>query len=745
MAAALIGYLLLFFAQPDHRAWLLLPLVPDLIAERWFGGKLASFSVADRLPLIATAVMLSAIASVLGNGMMRLFKLRGMTRLEEFAFSIGAGFSLMSAYTLVMGLAGLLHSRAMLMGPLVVAALLIGYLLRGRSERNSDVSQQNEKQNEDDVSDTGARVDANDETLEQPAKTAARSLVAVTDVTVTDAKVVRNLVRGWCLVSVLLGAIMVAGSLLPPWEFDVLEYHLQVPKEWLRSGRITFLPHNVYGNMPLGAEMHALLAMVAIGGDDGWWRGAIVGKLIMTVFSLLTAVLVYSTGRRLFSPLAGVMASAIYLGIPWVAHVSVTGLIDGVVAFYVIATVSLLLRWRDQHRGSSSHRGGNGWLLFAGWMAGSAAAVKYPPLVMLVLPIAVWLFAVTMSDGGWKLAPSLQRAALFLAMAFAACGGWYAKNGLLTGNPVYPLAYRWFDGATRTVAKDQQWRDAHRDRDAEGRSYTLPQCIRSAERVLYKSEWLSPVLMPLAICGFIASRGRKLRSVGLLIAVYLSLWWLVTHRIDRFWIPVMPLLALFAGAGATAAGWRASWSLMAPPFQMFAQWLIQFVVLVSSILAMFVSSCEQPGVIRDTQFFVSLESLRQQYSHPVHRWLNERYASDVSRDGRSTMRVLLVGDAQPFMLDAPVLYNTCFDDCLFEQFLSGKSRRERLESLRAAGITHVFIYWREIARYRATYGYSAFVTPELVHGELVREQKLLRAIPIEFDLKLGELFTVSGE
>ncbi|MFM2095692.1 MAG: hypothetical protein RIS70_2816, partial [Planctomycetota bacterium] len=179
--------------------------------------------------------------------------------------------------------------------------------------------------------------------------------------------------------------------------------------------------------------------------------------------------------------------------------------------------------------------------------------------------------------------------------------------------------------------------------------------------------------------------------------------------------------------------------------QIFAQLLVQFVVLISSVLAMFVSSCERPGVIRDTQFFVSLAELRKQYSHPVHRWLNERYASDISRDGASTMRVLLVGDAQPFMLDAPVLYNTCFDDCLFEQLLSGKSRRERLESLRAAGITHVFIYWREIARYRATYGYSEFVTPELVHGELVREQKLLRAIPIEFDLKLGELFTVSNE
>ena len=42
--------------------------------------------------------------------------------------------------------------------------------------------------------------------------------------------------------------------MLPPVDFDVREYHLQAPKEFFQPGRISFLPHNVYANMPLGAE-----------------------------------------------------------------------------------------------------------------------------------------------------------------------------------------------------------------------------------------------------------------------------------------------------------------------------------------------------------------------------------------------------------------------------------------------------------------------------------------------------------
>jgi hypothetical protein len=48
--------------------------------------------------------------------------------------------------------------------------------------------------------------------------------------------------------------------------YDVLEYHLQVPREYFDAGRILFLPHNVYASFPQGVETLYLLLMYLAGG-----------------------------------------------------------------------------------------------------------------------------------------------------------------------------------------------------------------------------------------------------------------------------------------------------------------------------------------------------------------------------------------------------------------------------------------------------------------------------------------------
>jgi len=65
---------------------------------------------------------------------------------------------------------------------------------------------------------------------------------------------------------------MFLGALLPSIDFDVLEYHLQGPKEYFQAGRIAFLPHNVYTSMPFGVEMLHLMGMEVweIGGGARW-------------------------------------------------------------------------------------------------------------------------------------------------------------------------------------------------------------------------------------------------------------------------------------------------------------------------------------------------------------------------------------------------------------------------------------------------------------------------------------------
>ena len=92
--------------------------------------------------------------------------------------------------------------------------------------------------------------------------------------------------------------VMILGSMLPSIDFDVLEYHLEGPKEYYQAGRIAFLPHNVYTSMPFGVEMLHLAAMEVMG---DWWWGGLAGQLLVALFAPAAAVLIAVDGapRRL--------------------------------------------------------------------------------------------------------------------------------------------------------------------------------------------------------------------------------------------------------------------------------------------------------------------------------------------------------------------------------------------------------------------------------------------------------------
>ena len=55
-------------------------------------------------------------------------------------------------------------------------------------------------------------------------------------------------------------------------------------------------------------------------------------------------------------------------------------------------------------------------------------------------------------------------------------------------------------------------------------------------------------------------------------------------------------------------------------------------------------------------------------------------------------------------------------------------------------------FWRELDRYRSpgNYGYSSYVTRDLVRRELVAEQGLLRPLPLEDDPDSSEVYEVVG-
>jgi hypothetical protein len=133
----------------------------------------------------------------------------------------------------------------------------------------------------------------------------------------------------------------------------------------------------------------------------------------------------------------------------------------------------------------------------------------------------------------------------------------------------------------------------------------------------------------------------------------------------------------------------------------------------------------------DNAYIAPLEVLRSEPARvsAYHLWINKYL--------RPGDRVLSVGDAAVFDIEVPVVYSTVFDDCLFESLMRNRTGEERRAALDALGITHVYVNWAEIDRYRGpgNYGFSDFVQPE-IFDELVEQGVLARILfaePIAHD------------
>lgn len=726
LVAGAAVYLIAFFAADPtrvHRFSLL--LLPDQIVSSWVAGQGNSFQLSDRWPLVAVAGLILLLAYVVGRMSLNVVGAdQGLCRFEGGVFSLAAGLALWSLATLVVGLAGGLHGPWLRVAAAAATAawMLWRYRHARRTGRRACESLADNASAEHGFSEHGSAGDTSPQgrSADGWPSDGDPGNRGLANCPTSGAGRWPWLERFGLWLGLPFLLLILFGAMLPPWDFDVREYHLQVPKEWYQAGQITFLPHNVYGNMPLGAELLAVLAMALMPGEQAWWWGALAGKLVMACYVPLTALGLLAAGRRFATRAAGTVAALTYISVPWMVFLPQAGLIEGVVACYLFFALYAFgiwvcgpnRRWHDRRLG------------LAGFLAGAAAACKYPPLVFVVAPLAV---AVPCLANGHR----WRAAVVFLATASVGCGLWYGKNWAATGNPVYPLV---FGGTSRTPELIERWNHAHRvPPDAAGRRYSLSQAVSAVADFGWRNTWQSPLLAPLLAAALLCAPRRRLVLTLAGYALYfLAAWWLVTHRVDRFWTPLLPVMAGLAGLGAvwpTGRGWR--WTVTA----------LGAVGLTTNLLFLLSAG------VYDHRYLVGLEQLRldepREPGEPsrvsvAHRYLN-RHA--VVGD-----RVLLVGDAEPFDLEMPAVYNTCFDPCIFEQWLAGRTGEQRRAILRAQRIRYVLVSWSEIDRYRSpgNYGFSDYVTKTLVRDELVGEQRILRPIDLGVDPDVVELFEVVG-
>jgi len=517
----------------------------------------------------------------------------------------------------------------------------------------------------------------------------------------------------WVLIAIVVGIALAGATKAPGWvggfpdEYDVLEYHLQVPREHFEAGQIRELPHNVYSYYPLGVETLFLLAMALRGGA---YEGMYLAKLLHAAFGVLAVAAVFGTLKR-DDEARGRFGAVLLASTPFVIYCSWLALAE----LAEVCTLVLALLWLREWLRERSVRSA----LMIGAMLGVACAAKYLSVGLIAGPVLVVMLVAAVARGGR--ARALSDIAVVAGVSLVLFSPWLIRNVAYTGNPVFPLATRTLGAGHWSAESEQRWVDGHGPDKLppvpKPEGWQMPPVPSRAVR--FYTNFLAmdlfggivKVLAGVAICVLVASMGEKRTwdwSLAGVLAGQLGVWTLWTHEMpSRFLIPAVVPIALLA-AGALSRLSRVE----THPFRKGAaeqhHWgripAVAVLLTAAAVNLLTVYVLYRQGAMRTPPMQGAPGS-----EIAIQRRLeyNRIALSDEAR-------ILLVGDAKGFYFPPGTVYATAFDTHPLAELLDrGATPEQVLADLRSRGVTHLWVNWFEIARLARTYGYPASLGAEI--------------------------------
>ncbi len=472
--------------------------------------------------------------------------------------------------------------------------------------------------------------------------------------------------------------------------YDVLEYHLQLPREYFESGRIAYTPHNVYGNFPANTEMLYLLSMIL---RDDPFNGAATAKVFNALLGMWFVFAAWVAGEQARKG-AGTPTAVLAACSGWLVYLSGIAYVENAMLFYLMSAAALAVRYINTRSWT--------WLALSGLCAGFACGCKYTAIILGALPFAIGLFLDALRRPiGETTSPAKRSACLtvvvFILPCVASMSPWLIKNSLLTGNPVFPLANKVFHAYPEGFGLAES-----RHFDASHRSDEALKGIGGRLRALWTSipadplQRVGPAVLLLAICGIPSfRRNRVALFMAVVLLTQLAAWAMLTHLYARFTVPILIPLTLLAGIA-----YRNRWP---------------HALLLSGGLAINLF-CIADYWTKHT--YHEGRKLPIEGAYPFFRdGLGGSYEhlAVINHELPPDARILSVGDARAFYFEKPNDYCVVFNRSPFEAVAeSAKNPAEIIEWLIQEQYTHVFVNWWEIGRLRASsYGFPNVIDPNL--------------------------------
>ncbi|MCC6428516.1 MAG: hypothetical protein IT435_17065 [Phycisphaerales bacterium] len=536
--------------------------------------------------------------------------------------------------------------------------------------------------------------------------------------------------------------------------YDVLSYHLQLPKEWLAEGVLRPLDHNVYSYLPSYIEA-AFLHLGAMTGSRSLLTSD--GSVLLSCQLLcagMTVLAAWMIGRltrlvggrcgisRLSSELAGAAISGLVMLVPWM-------LVVGSLAYNESAQVLLLAAAGVAGIGSttvSQNESGehqvttcSPWLsgILCGWLVGVACGVK-PTAIFMGAPAIALAMLPTNDRRRW------------LGLIIGACIGgvialspWLVRNWLASGNPVFPQLASVLGQGTWTTDQIARYAGAHhfdgsvmdRLRLTVFADPSDPSGIRHRGLLHEHWAWFFPAVL---VCWFLVTLTKRSHRggivIGLALASQLLAWLALTHIQSRFLLPMVVTGGIVIGlAIGIAADARRAADAQREAGTPWPRWMgmalggVLWALAPASAYTVFRYLQEgQPGVGPNAW----LTDGPGAWSGSIYQAEFESYEPDKQREALGaampaiycnlTMhrgdKLYMLGDATPLYYNIPVVYNTTYDTSIFAEAIrkNPDSPGRWIDSLKDRGITHVLVNYSELRRLARSGWLDSAITPEAI-------------------------------
>ena len=348
---------------------------------------------------------------------------------------------------------------------------------------------------------------------------------------------------GTLLVAALLPGLACAFlvAITPTLDPDGLSYHLTVPKRWIQSGSLGYLPTYPYSNTPMGVQMLYTLTL-ATGGDSA-------AKVLHVLLAVAGAWAIYRAGVRLSSAAVGAMSVVLFLAGP-AAATKFLGLayVEGATAFATAATVLAWLLWlrtRDLP-----------WLKAAAMLVGVAISFKLTAVIFaaaLVVLTAGVLFDAHRRTGRAPLTPG--QLVLLACWGLLPIAPWLVRAAAFTGNPVFPLFAQIIPSRDFSPVTAGMFDEYNRYFLWASR-YGLSWSMEFRRMIL-----LGSILSVFAVTLFAYFRARTflVRLGAIVVGSTFILQLAAAGLYVRYWIPILPVLLLPCLAWAETLWARERW------------------------------------------------------------------------------------------------------------------------------------------------------------------------------------------